>query len=155
MLLSPINSDSRTLSRPVPRRHGFTLIEVLVVMAILVILAGVASVALFRNIEDSKKTKAQLQAQAISKVLQAYMTNPANPMSQPPSSLQELAQPSMGTSFLPNGQQDLFDPWGNQYQVKEIQGGDGAVDYLIYTISKDGTPISQHGIGQQLSRINN
>ena len=151
MLLTPILSNRRRVSR----RHAFTLIEVLVVMAILVILAGVASVALFRNIEDAKKNKAQLQAKAIATALHAYMTNPANPMNQPPSSLQELAQPSMGTSFLPNGQQDLLDPWMQQYQVRPIQGADGSEDYLIYTVAKDGTPISQYGIGPQLSRINN
>jgi general secretion pathway protein G len=137
------------------RRQAFTLIEVLVVMAILVILAGVASVALFRNIEDAKKNKAQLQCKAIATAVHAYMSNPANPYNQfPQGGLAELAQPSMGTSFLPNGQQDLVDPWQGQYQWKVIQGADGSEDYLIYTIAKDGTPISQYGIGPGLWRGN-
>ena len=154
LLTKPLPAAPRRASR----RSAFTLIEVLVVMAILVILAGIASIALFRNIEDAKKNKAVLQAQAIANALKSYMVNPANPLQQPPQGgLQELAQPSMGgTSFLPNGLQDLYDPWQQMYQVKEIQGGDGNVDYLIYTMSpKDGTPISQYGIGPQLSRINN
>jgi len=145
-----------TARRRVSRRSAFTLIEVLVVVAILVILAGIATVALFRNIEDAKKTKAQLQAKTIATAIESYMASPANPMQQPPSSLEELLQPATGgTSYLKNGQQDLIDPWGNMYQVKQITGGDGNVDYLVFTVAKDGTPISQYGQGAQLSRINN
>ena len=76
-------------------------------------------------------------------------------MNQAPSSLQELAQPSMGHRSSPTDSRISFDPWGSQYQVKPIQGADGSEDYLIYTVAKDGTPISQYGIGPQLSRIDN
>ena len=44
----------------VTRRAAFTLLEVLVVVAILVILAGVGVVATTRYLEDARKSRAQL-----------------------------------------------------------------------------------------------
>ena len=135
------------------RRAGFTLLEVLVVVAILVILAGVASVATMRYLEDAKKSKAQLGCKAIAQAAEAYQTNPANTTNDLPPDLTTLINPGFGTSYLKNGQEDLMDPWGGQYQMKAHQQGDGNISPLVYTIAKDGTPVSQYGIGP-LSRVN-
>ncbi|MBA4064751.1 MAG: hypothetical protein C0501_13755 [Isosphaera sp.] len=152
MLLSTARLDRRGAAR----RAGFTLLEVLVVVAILVILAGVASVATLRYLDNAKKSRAQLQAKTIAQAVQAYITDPQNPSNEPPQSLEVLAQTGTGgTAFLKDGAESLIDPWGQQFQVKAIQGRDGAPDYLIYTVAKnDGTPISQYGVGAALSRVN-
>jgi general secretion pathway protein G len=145
MLLTPILSNRRRVSR----RHAFTLIEVLVVMAILVILAGIASFALFRNIEDARKNQAMLKAKAISNAIEQYISISANPGNSPPNQLTDLLNPPFGgTSFLKDGQNDLVDPWQQMYQVQQSTGNDGSPMFIVYTHAKnDQVPISQYGIG--------
>jgi general secretion pathway protein G len=149
MILSP----ATTALRRANRRAGFTLLEVLVVVAILVILSTVAVVATTRYLEDARKARAQLQCKSLAQAIDTYYLNPQSG-NQYPENLQQLLQPPFGgTSLLKNGQEDLIDPWGQQYQVQFIQGQDGAQQPLVYTTAKDGTPISQHGAGP-LSRLN-
>jgi general secretion pathway protein G len=145
MLLTPIR-------RKPARRSGFTLLEVLVVVAILVILAGVATVATTRYLEDAKKSKAHLGAKSISQAIETYRDNPQNPgltdeerMPQDISNLYLV--PFGGPSFLRNGEADTFDPWGKQYQFEQATRTDGTFYILVYTTAPDGTVISQFGIG--------
>lgn len=131
----------------VSRRAAFTLLEVLVVVAILVILAGVGVVATTRYLEDARKSKAQLGCKGLATAVESYYLNPQSG-NQYPTTLQELLSPPFGgTSLLKNGQEDLVDPWGKQYQFQFIQGQDGAQMPLVYTTAPDGTPISQYGAG--------
>ena len=114
-------------TRRVARRTAFTLLEVLVVVAILVILAGVGVVATTRYLEDARKAKAQLACQGLSQSIDLYIKNPANTNSEPPTQLSDLLNPPFGgTGYLKNGQQDLVDPWGQQYQIQPSQGADGS-----------------------------
>jgi len=139
-----------TPRRRAARRAAFTLLEVLVVVAILVILAGVGVVATTRYLEDARKSKAQLACQGISQAIDLYTKNPANTDAAPPGSLNDLLTPPFGgTGYLKNGQQDLIDPWGQQYQMQPYQQADGSSIYMVFTNAKDGTntPVSQFGIG--------
>ena len=137
----------------VSRRAAFTLLEVLVVVAILVILAGVGVVATTRYLDDARKSKAQLGCKGLAAAVEAYYTNPQSGNQYPQQLAELLTPPFGGTSFLRNGEEDLVDPWGKQYQFQFIQGQDGAEMPLVYTIAPDGTPISQFGAGP-LSRLN-
>jgi general secretion pathway protein G len=149
MLLSSPASPLRRVNR----RAGFTLLEVLVVVAILVILSTVAVVATARYLEDARKNRAQLQCRSLASTIEAYYLNPQSG-NKYPESLEQLLQPPFGgTSLLKNGQEDLTDPWGKRYQVQMIQGQDGADMPLVFTTAGDGTPISQYGVGP-LSRMN-
>jgi general secretion pathway protein G len=149
MILTPA---THALSRS-RRRGGFTLLEVLVVVAILVILSTVAVVATTRYLEDARKSRAQLQCQSLAQTIESYYLNPQSG-NQYPENLNQLLQPPFGgTSLLKNGEADLIDPWGQQYQVQFVQGDDGAMQPRVYTTAKDGTPISQFGAGP-LSRMN-
>jgi|GEM_PF-1491986 len=146
MLLATVRRSSR--------RSAFTLLEVLVVVAILVILATVATVATTRYIEDAKKSKAQLGCQSIATAIEAYMNSPQNPGrdltddQKMPSSPADLVQPPFGgPSFLRNGQQDILDPWGKQYQMQQHTRQDGTMYMLVTTVAPDGTQISQFGVG--------
>ncbi|MFO0805680.1 MAG: type II secretion system protein GspG [Gemmataceae bacterium] len=138
-----------TTPHRVARRSAFTLLEVLVVVAILVILATVASIAVTRNLDDARKSKAQLQAKAIASAMEQYYIN-QNSQNQYPTTLQELVTPPWGgTSFLNDPQADMTDPWGQQFQIQQSQATDGSLagKPLVYTKAPDGVPISQHGVG--------
>jgi general secretion pathway protein G len=138
--------------RRAARRAAFTLLEVLVVVAILVILAGVGIVATTRYLEDSRKNTAQLNCQGLAQAVEAYRMNPQSGNEYPETLAHLLQPPFGGTSFLKNGQNDLIDPWSHQYQYQLVQGADGAMMPLIYTTAPDGTSISQYGAGH-LSRL--
>lgn len=99
---------------PLAGRAAFTLMEVLVVVAILVVLAGVGGVIYLRVQEDSYRDLARLRAKDIETAVRAYMRSHQDT---PPGSLQELAAPSDGGR--PYIQMDqLVDPWGMPYNYR-------------------------------------
>lgn len=67
-------SNLRTARQKAVRRAGFTLLEVLVVVAILVILASVASISIFRYMEDAKVSRAKADMQALEKAAKTFYT---------------------------------------------------------------------------------
>ena len=92
-------------------RGGFTLMEVLVVVAIIVILAG-AAVPLFMNrLEESKRKMAWVNAKTIASAAEQYKIN----IGDYPTALTELVQPpNGGTPYVEPSA--LVDPWGREYQ---------------------------------------
>ena len=99
------------------RRAGFTLLEVLVVVAILVILAGVASVSIFGQMEKAKVGAAKTSMKAIEKAYYSYYTTHGSW----PENISVVA------SELEQGQAALVDPWGNPFtaSVTDVQQPDG------------------------------
>ena len=63
-------TPSQTVRQRASRRAAFTLLEVLVVVAILVILAGVGVAATTRYLEDARKSKAQTSCKGIADAIQ-------------------------------------------------------------------------------------
>jgi general secretion pathway protein G len=93
-------------------RAAFTLMEMLVVVAILVVLAG-ASVPIYLNyLDNAKRDRAKVDVQTLQTAIEAYKTEHG----QYPQSLQVLTMPdqAMG-SFATLEQKALIDPWGNPY----------------------------------------
>lgn len=136
--------------RATRRRGGFTLLEVLVVVAILVILAGVGVVATTSYLERARRNEAQLKCSAIAQAVESYYLNPQSGNNYP-ETLEEVVN-LPGGSALKNGLQDLVDPWQQRYQLTYLDDGAGNRVPLVFTRAKDGTPISQHGVGN-LSRV--
>lgn len=120
------------------RRHAFTLLEVLVVVAILVVLASVASVYVFGELDNAKKKKAMLQA----KVLQDAIKNYVIKYDSSPPSLQSLVNPGNGEkALIEGGTEALKTPWGGDYQFKGEQRGDGNEQVVVITWEDgDGNP---------------
>ncbi|VTR91830.1 general secretion pathway protein g : General secretion pathway protein G OS=Sphingobium yanoikuyae ATCC 51230 GN=HMPREF9718_03863 PE=4 SV=1: N_methyl_2: T2SG [Gemmata massiliana] len=144
----------RAAIRPVSprRRSAFTLIEVLVVVAILVILATIAAVAVPKQLNEARKSRAQIGCVTIARAAEAYQINQANPGTtddeRMPQGINDLLNPSWTTSFLPEGQASAVDPWGKQYNLQIQQRNDGNGSYiLVHTTAPDGTEISQFGLG--------
>ncbi|HZT80373.1 MAG TPA: type II secretion system protein GspG [Gemmataceae bacterium] len=121
------------------RRAAFTLMEVLVVMAILVILASVGGVAVFKYLEVSKEKAAKLQIKTIENAVEAYYTDTGDY----PQSLQALLQPDEnGRTYLE--QKDLTDPWGKPYQYNP-QNLSNSGKPIISTTNRNGQPIANYG----------
>jgi prepilin-type N-terminal cleavage/methylation domain-containing protein len=110
----------RTTSQKAARRAGFTLLEVLVVVAILVILAGTASIAVFRYLEDAKVGRAKNDMLAIKKVYETFYTQ----QFRWPNSPEEVY------SLLEQGAQAFQSPWPNvtyQVSLQDTPQPDGTV----------------------------
>jgi general secretion pathway protein G len=93
-------------------RSGFTLMEILIVVAIIVVLAGVGTFYLLPMLGESKEKVAKAQAQTITEALVKFNMDRGNY----PSSLKELTQKG------PNGEKAILepkaiiDPWGKEFQ---------------------------------------
>src|SRR5262245_54653173 len=109
-------------------RLGFTLMEVLVVCAILVILAGTAAIGIFRYLDQANVNKARFDIQALTTAAKTYVTEHG---AQPPENLEQVLQYIDGGS-----ESNLIDPWGNRYQYEMISFN-GQRTIHIYTTNPD------------------
>jgi general secretion pathway protein G len=95
-------------------RGAFTLMEMLVVVAILVVLAGAAVPIYMKYLDEAKVDRARLDCQMIADACQAYKIRNGDY----PASLQILTQPDAqgGTASLEVSA--LLDPWGREYHYQ-------------------------------------
>src|SRR3954454_11045383 len=92
-------------------RGGFTLMELLVVVAILVVVAGAAVPLYMKYLDDAKRQMAWTNAKTLEKVADTYKIKNGDY----PGTLAELAQPGPdGKPYIE--QKDLLDPFGHEYQ---------------------------------------
>jgi general secretion pathway protein G len=100
------------------RRSAFTLLEVLVVVAILVILASVGSVYIFRYLEDAKGDATLLKMKQLEKTCQSYSVKNGGNW---PETLDELIRPLDGNEpFLDGGSEAIMSGWGTPIQYTII-----------------------------------
>jgi general secretion pathway protein G len=113
-------------------RGGFTLLEVLVVVAILVILASVATFATVRYLRSARVDQATLQMQKIQQAIKAYHVQTGGVY---PSSLEELAVATQaGPPYLEGGASAITDPWGQPYQYEVVDDGTGSERVVVFTV---------------------
>jgi general secretion pathway protein G len=105
---------ARQSTRSMSRRAAFTLVEVLVVVAIVVILASVGTLATFKFLEDAKVDAARAKANNLSTVYDSYMVK------NPDMSIEMFQDISVLEPFLNDGIKGLLDPWGNTYQFMPV-----------------------------------
>jgi len=111
------------------RRKAFTLLEVLVVVAIILVLASTATVAVLQIMKENKADTAKINAMALEKALKSYMIkNDSNP----PQNIQDILRYVDG-----NDPAKLIDPWGQQYQIGSADNGTGTVTYYIFTTNPE------------------
>jgi general secretion pathway protein G len=115
------------------RRSAFTLLEVLIVVAIIVILASIGGTYAFRAYEDAKVSEAKIKANAIAGAAQRFQVK----YDRPPESLDELVSPpSGGIPFIEA--EFLTDPWGGRFQYDPAGPRNNGLKPDVYTTSKHG-----------------
>lgn len=122
-------------------RPGFTLLELLVVLAIIATLVAVVAPSIFRNVGDAKTAAAKSQLEIFGLALDAYrIDNDTYPTSD-----QGLAalrtKPTSGTAPRnwrgPYLRKDVpVDPWGRPY-VYVAPGVENPTSYDLYTLGRD------------------
>ena len=125
-------------------RSGFTLIEMIVVIAIIATLAAVVAPAVFRNVGDAKSSAAKSQIEVFALALNAYrMDNDVFPSTdQGLAALRTLPT----TGDLPRNWRGPYlskivpnDPWGRPY-VYVSPGTVNQESYDLYSLGRDGKP---------------
>jgi general secretion pathway protein G len=124
-------------STRVAARRGFTLMEVMVVAAILVILAGVGSVALFRYLDEAKESTARLGIAKIETAVMSYKTTKG----EFPPNLQVLCQAEGGKpAFLE--EKDILDPWNNPFVYEPSNTSATGKPLISVAAPPSGVPIT-------------
>jgi len=107
-------------TRNQPRRAAFTLMEMMVVVAIIVALAGASIYYMAGQIDEGNKARAQANVKDLSNMITTYK---AQHQGNWPTSLQDLMlKDDQGHGPYITNQENLIDPWGNPYQF-DVQGG--------------------------------
>jgi general secretion pathway protein G len=134
------------VSRRADRRYrdsrGFTLMELIVVVAIIATLAAVVGPTVFRNAGDAKLTAARSQIEIYSLALNAYrLDNDLFPTSE--QGLDALrTQPAIGDP-PPNWRGPyiakvvMADPWGRAYMYV-APGRSNPASFDLYSLGRDG-----------------
>jgi general secretion pathway protein G len=122
-----------------PHQKGFTLIELMVVIVILGILAGVVVPRIMDNPDKARVAKAKHDINALESALDVYrLDNFTYPTTD--QGLEALvSQPSEAANWKQGGYIKKLkkDPWGNDYLYLS-PGQHGEVD--IYSLGADGAP---------------
>ena len=129
-----------TITRVLRDQRGFSLIELLVVIIILGLIAGLVGPRLFGRVGQSKIAAARAQIELFGAALDQYRLDiGAYPAAG--AGLQALVQnPNVAAWNGPYLKKPAVpsDPWGRPYQYKCCPGDHG--DYDIWTTGADGAP---------------
>jgi general secretion pathway protein G len=117
------------------RDGGFTLVELMVVIAIIGILAALVVPSFMKNLDESKVTAAKAQINLFGTSLMQYKIK-VGKFPSTGEGLNALIQNSSGQSFL-NASTIPPDPWGNPYVY--VCPGTKGHDYEITSYGEDGT----------------
>ena len=128
------------MKNPLNRQHGFTLIEMLVVLVIIGMLAGLVGPKLFGRVDSSKVKTAEVQVRMFKGSLETYRLDVGRfptqaegllALNQAPA--EERARAHWRGPYL---DQDVpLDPWGNPYQYS-IPGANGQ-PFALYSLGGD------------------
>lgn len=129
-------------SRTSSGQQGFTLLEILIVVAIIAILAAVVAPKIIGRVDDAQISKVKSDVNALESALDLYrLDNFQYPSTD--QGLEALVEKPSGDPEPRNWKSGGYikrleqDPWGNNYQYL-YPGEHGEVD--IYSLGEDGQP---------------
>jgi general secretion pathway protein G len=135
----PLASPAR---RRRPRQHGFTLIEIMVVVIIIGLLAAVVVPQFMGRVDDARISKAKQDIQAIETALTMYkLDNFRYPTTeQGLKALVERPNDDSVRNWRAGGylKRVTKDPWGNDYQYANPGTRGGEFD--LYSLGADAQP---------------
>ena len=121
-------------------RRGFTLVEVLAVITIILILAGLATVSVQAAMSRARVNEARVKAQSIIKAADLHYTT----TSQIPSIEQLINRTEDGPPLLNGGLAAITDPWGNLFNLEYVQSdAAGASRFVVTTTGPDSQVIRE------------
>lgn len=120
------------------RQHGFTLLELLVVVVIIGLLAGIVGPNLFKHVGQSEVTTAKAQMSMLTKALDAYRLDTGHYPAQETGLSALMRSPGSEPRWRgPYLRQDVpADPWGNPYQYRNP--GTPPHDFELLSLGRDG-----------------
>jgi general secretion pathway protein G len=118
-------------------RRAFTLMEMLVVVAIIVMLAGIGGYYFVQSYEDSKRSAAKVQTKVLTEACDAYRLSHGT---NPPSLQSLLVGDEEGGPYLKT-QEALMDPWKGQYQYNAQGPNNGGRQPDIWANAPNGQQI--------------
>lgn len=123
--------------RPAKRRHpraGLSLLEVMIVLAIIALVAGLAAPRLISTFGRAKSQAAQIQLANIRSALQLFYVDVGRYPTESENLDVLVVIPSDGTNwhgpYLENAD-GILDPWGRRF-IYRFPGSTGAFDLLSY-----------------------
>lgn len=155
LLVQEGTNSIRDIRNTIRSQHGFTFIEIMVVVAILAILAALVVPRIMGRTDDAKRTAAKVQIRNIEGALQLYkLDNGVYPSTE--QGLKALVEkPSVGVvpkKWKLGGyiQKLPEDPWGNSYKYLSPSPKG---DYEIASLGTDGE-VGGEGVNADITNWN-
>lgn len=124
-------------SRPA-RRAAFTLMEMMVVVAIIVALAGIGIFYMAGQADEGNKAKARADIKNIEAAVLSYKLNHEAAGGWPTDLEQLVVKDDQGYGPYIANPENLLDPWGKRYVYDRGGQRSGGVQPDIYTTTPDG-----------------
>ena len=124
-------NNKREEQAPRNSRGGFTLIEILLVVVIIGMLAGIAAVSVPKHLEKARRSKAAADISSVSMAIQSFYMEEGHY----PPNLDVLS--SGNDPYLEKGLPK--DPWGQPYQYA-FPGAHHQPKFDLYSYGADSTP---------------
>jgi general secretion pathway protein G len=136
---------SRTTERRLPAgRRGFTLLEVIVVLAVMATLISIVAPMVFRNVADSRVNAARSQLNVFILGLESYYAD-AGSYPSTEQGLAALREPPSGRPAPRRWRGPYLrqavprDPWGRPY-IYVSPGVNDPLTFDLYSLGRDGEP---------------